>query len=483
MLVHQIWENYSDDLVALSYNGQTVTYGELKRNIKDVRDYYHTVGIKPGENVGLYSKNSPEFVYAYFAIVSIGAVVVPLNGGLTPNEIEYIAKDAGMKHIVTMQKLELEDKFKQLVISEYTQKLGSMDVEKSLVVSEMDDNQVAVIIYTSGTTGHPKGAMLTHKNLISNTESTIKAFRVTSVDRILCALPMFHCFAWTTIVLTALYSGATTVIMDTFNPKEALRIINSEKVTVVCGVPTMYNYYLTLGSVELFKFVRLFISGGASIPVEITDKFKTKLGITIVEGYGLSEASPVVTVNPLDDVRAGSIGVPIENVTVKIVNSEGKELPKGEIGELIVNGPNVMKGYYNLPEVTEKTIVDNWLFTGDMAYEDDEGYIYIVDRLKDVVIVSGMNVYPREIEEIIYQYEGVVEAAVIGVADKTRGEVTIAYIATKDNHIFDVQGLKNFLRENLAGFKLPKKVYLKDELPKNATGKIMKKILREEYNK
>jgi len=446
-----------------------------------VRDYYHTIGVKSGENVGLYCKNSPDFIYAYFAVISMGAVVVPINGSLTPKEIEYIATDAGMAHIITMQKLELKDQFKQLVISEYAPKLDSFELRESLVASEVDENDVAVIIYTSGTTGHPKGAMLTHKNLVSNAKGIVKALEITSDDKILCVLPMFHSFAWTTTVLSALYTGGTTVILEAFNPKEVLRTIRDEKVTIVCGVPTMYNYYLSLGSSEAFESMRVFVSGGASIPVEIIESFKAKFDISIIEGYGLSEASPVVTVNPLNEVRVGSIGLPLEDVEVKIVNAEKVELPSGEIGELAVKGPNVMKGYYNLPEVTDKTVVDNWLFTGDMARVDDDGYVYIVDRLKDIVIVSGMNVYPREIEEIIYKYQDIVEATVIGAPDKVRGEVTVAFIATKDNESFDIKGFKEFLREHLANFKLPKKIIMMEELPKNATGKIMKKVLREEY--
>jgi long-chain acyl-CoA synthetase len=208
------------------------------------------------------------------------------------------------------------------------------------------------------------------------------------------------------------------------------------------------------------------------------NNFSAKFNIPIVEGYGLSEASPVVSVNPMKKVKAGSIGTTIKDVFVKIVDENHKELPIGEIGQLAVKGPNVMKGYFNLPEVTKKTIVEDWLYTGDLAKIDDEGYIYIVDRLKDIVIVSGMNVYPREIEEVIYQFDGIIEATVIGGPDKTRGEVPLAYIVTKDNSQFNEKLFKEFLKKNLASFKLPKKIILLDELPKNATGKIMKKDLR-----
>jgi len=481
MLVHQLWERHADDSVIYRYHNESITYGELKVKINEVKNYFHSIGIKSGENVGLYCKNSPEFVYAYFAIVSLGAVVVPFNRTLTPHEVDFIAKDAEMKHIVTMESMDLEGDYKQLVISDYMKQLNEVELKEAPLLRNIDEDQVAVIIYTSGTTGHPKGAMLTHKNLVSNTKGIAKALNITTEDNILCVLPMFHSFAWTTTVLSALYAGATTVIMENFHPKDALKLIHDEAVTIVCGVPTMYNYYLMLGTPEGLNSVRAFVSGGASLPVEITENFKTKMGKSIVEGYGLSEASPVVSVNPLNSVRAGSIGVPLEHIEVRIVDSENRVLPDFEVGELIVKGPNVMKGYFNQSEVTEKTIVKKWLHTGDLAYKDSDGYIYVVDRLKDIIIVSGMNVYPREVEEVIYKYEGIVEATVIGIPDKTRGEAVAAFVVTQDNEGFDQKVFKQFLRENLANFKLPREIHLKDQLPKNATGKIMKKMLRSEY--
>lgn len=481
MFVHQMLERCNDDSVAFRYNDQTITYGEFKRNTKAYRDYFYTEGIRPGDNVGLFAKNSPEFIYSYFGVVSMGAVVVPLNISFTPREIEYIAMDAGMKHLISYEGLNVDRKYKQLVIQDFSSRLSNMDLQESVVMTEGDEDQVCVIIYTSGTTGNPKGALLTHLNLISNVESTSDAFEYSDSDVVLCVLPMFHSFAWTVAVLSAIDKTATIVIMETFSPKDAIRLITDEKITLVIGVPAMFNYYLSKGSKEAYQSVRLFISGGASLPVEITDSFRKKYGHAIVEGYGLSEASPVVSVNPLDDVRVGSIGKPIRDVEVKILDEDGHTLGNGEIGELLVKGPNVMKGYYNLPEVTEKTIVHGWLHTGDMARIDGEGYIYIVDRLKDIIIVGGMNVYPREIEELFYRHDGIVEAAVIGVPDETRGESVVAYIVVEDRDNFDLKELKMLLRENLAAFKLPRKYIFMQALPKNATGKIMKKMLREEF--
>ncbi|MCK8058868.1 MULTISPECIES: long-chain fatty acid--CoA ligase [unclassified Fusibacter] len=479
MLVHQLLQDHNDHAIALRYHGEAITYKTLRQKIGSTRSYLESIGVKRGDHVGLYCKNSPEFIYAYFAVVSMGAVIIPFNRTLTASEVDYIAKDAQIKLLITMESLGISDEFRQELIPEYSKLLSSDEFSLFDDAPQISEEDVAVIIYTSGTTGHPKGAMLTHRNLVSNTKGIVKALDVTSEDKFLCVLPMFHSFAWTTSVLAALYNGALIAIMENFHPKDALKMIRTEGLSVVCGVPTMYNYYLMLGTPETFVSMRVFVSGGASLPVEVMTNFSAKFGIPIVEGYGLSEASPVVSVNPMDKVKVGSIGKPIEEVFVKIVDAQHMEVARGTVGELAVKGPNVMKGYYNLKEVTDQTIEDDWLYTGDLAKIDDEGYIHIVDRLKDIVIVSGMNVYPREIEEVIYRYEGIIEATVIGISDKTRGEVPIAYIVTSDNSKFDEKAFKSFLKQNLASFKLPKKIRMMDALPKNATGKVMKKTLRD----
>jgi long-chain acyl-CoA synthetase len=338
---------------------------------------------------------------------------------------------------------------------------------------------VSVIIYTSGTTGHPKGAMLTHKNLISNAESTVSALLMTENEITLNVLPLFHSFAWTVNVLSTLMVGGSIVIMENFVPKDAIRIIEKEQITLVTGVPAMFNYYLMVGSKESFESIRVFVSGGASLPVEIIKGFKEKMGYDILEGYGLSEASPVVTINPLNKTKAGCIGIPIKNIEVRVVDTDGNEVPIGEKGELLVKGPNVMKGYYNLPEITAKTIIDDWLHPGDVAIIDEDGYVAIVDRIKDIIIVNGFNVYPREVEEVIYSYDGVLEAAVVGDSDPSRGEIVLAFVVPKDPENFDSKALKSYLRDHLASFKLPRKIIIKDGLPKNATGKILKKDIKQ----
>ncbi len=480
MFLNDLFKACPENEVAIISGDLEITYKELTENIGRFRSYLKAMGVEPGDNVGLYYKNSAEFIYAYFAVIGLGAVIVPFNRMLTAHEVEYIANDAKMKHIITMTALDLPDHYSQIVVPECIgQILATEIVEEASITRDMDD--VTTIIYTSGTTGQPKGAMLTHQNLISNADSVVKHFDMSGEDKSLCVLPMFHSFAWTVCVLAPFKSASKVVVVENFMPKDVIRTIEDKQVTMVSGVPTMYTYYLALGSAENFKSVRAFISGGASLPVEILENFEKKMDKRIFEGYGLSEASPVVTINPLSLVKPGSIGTTLPNVQVKVVLDDGTEAPVGERGELLVKGPNVMKGYINLPEVTQKTIQDDWLHTGDVAYIDSEGYVFIVDRIKDIVIVSGLNVYPREIEELLYQFGGIVEASVIGVPDKKRGEVTVAYISIGENADFDDTALKDYLKENLAQFKLPKRIIKLDTLPKNATGKIMKKTLREMF--
>lgn len=481
MFLHEMFENIPAEYVALKSNEKSISYGELRENIGKFRSYFEGLGVTKGDYVGLYYKNSPEFIYVYFAIVSMGAVIVPFNRMLTGSEAEYIAKDSKIKLIVTMNKLDMDSKYKQLILPEVMEDIMNTTItEKKKIEVSRDD--VTTVIYTSGTTGQPKGAMLTHENLVSNTESAIKHFGVVKEDKFLCVLPMFHSFAWTVCVLTPLRMGASIVILENFMPKDAIRTIFEEEITIVAGVPTMYFYLLTLGDKDAYKHVKYFISGGASLPVDTLEAFRKKFDITIYEGYGLSEASPIVSINPLGRIKPGSIGLPIPNVQVKVVDAEGQEQPIGIKGELLVKGPNVMKGYKNLPEITEKTIRNNWLHTGDVAFIDQDGFIFIVDRIKDIVIVNGLNVYPREIEEAIYQYDDILEASVIGVPDQKRGEVTVAYIVVKEPENFNMKEFKDYLKKNLASYKLPKKIDVLDTLPKNSTGKIMKRTLRDLYD-
>lgn len=473
MLLHEILNAGENDKVALIYKGQKITYKELRKNINSLRSYLYSNGVKQGDRIGLFYKNSPEFIYSYFAVISLGAVIVPFNIMLTPRELEYMINDADISLVITMQKLDINTK--QLVIPE-TPDIFTAKTEIPNI--NINENAESTIIYTSGTTGTPKGAVLTHKNLVANTISVCEEITITDKDNFLTVLPCFHSFAWTVTVSAPLSRGGTITIMEIFNPGEALRNIAEYKVTVVAGVPAMFNFYYMAGTKEMFDSVRIFICGGASLPSKLFYGFKEKFGLTIMEGYGLSEASPVVTFNPLDKSKPGSIGTPLNGVEVKIVKHDGNETDINEVGELLVRGDNVMKGYLNMPEVNAKTIVDNWLHTGDLAYKDDEGYIFIADRLKDMIIVSGLNVYSKEVEDQIAMHPDVAEVAVVGASDEKRGEVVCAYIVLKEGKELDKKTIQAFLRENLASYKIPKNVYFIEKLPKNALGKVLKHELK-----
>lgn len=485
MLVHELIFRGESDKIA--FHGQVpVTYGQFQEKVAGYRAYFYTQGIHEGDNVGLFSRNSKEFIYSYMAIVSLGGVVVPLNFQLSSREIAYVLKDAEIKTLITMQTLDLDEALvhmgvdwtvKQLVIADIEAEISTEQYAKVPVCESIDDGHDCVIIYTSGTTGNLKGAVLTHKNLISNADALNAFVSVTSIDNVLCVLPMYHAFAWLCAVINPLYGGAAITILDAFAPKETMQAIDKYQVTVVYGVPAIFNILARSGDPDLLKTVRTYVSGGATLPETVAQRFAERFGVKLQEGYGLSEASPVVTVNPIEKIKIGSIGTPLPGVEVKIEPGEG-EYSGRVVGELLVKGPNVMRGYYHLPEATAETLRGGWLHTGDVAYCDEEGYFFIVDRLKDMIITSGENVYPREIEELLYAYDGILEAAVIGVDDKLRGQSVKAFITVEEDKTVDVKEVKQYLLRNLALYKVPRDIVVIDALPKNQTGKIMKRLLQ-----
>ena len=489
MLVHDLIRQGAENAPIFRGNPD-ISYGQLQSAVASYRSYFYSNGIRPEDNVGLIARNCPEFVYCYLAITSLGAVAVPMNFQLMPREIAFIVKDSNMKHLVAMDLLDLKldlDYFEydlephQLLIPQII-KAVSDDAYRldTIPTVSIDENQPAAIIYTSGTTGNPKGAVLTHRNLVSNVHSFRAVFPIGSEDNALCVLPMYHSFAWTCAVLYTLLQGASMTILDAFAPKETIAAIREFNVTVFYGVPPMYNILARMALPEDLASIRHYVSGGAALPQKIAEQFRNKFGTAILEGYGLSEASPVVSLNPMNRVKYGSIGKPLPEVEVKVVNPRAEELPIGEIGELVVRGPNVMQGYYHLALETAHALRNGWLHTGDMAYQDAEGYFFIVDRLKDMIIVNGENVYPREVEEVLYTYPGIVETAVIGVPDDLRGEAVCAYVVLEEGKVLDKKDLRDFLVPRLAAYKIPRDFIRLDGLPKNKTGKIMKRTLREQ---
>ena len=489
MLVQELLEQGNAETIALIDGDKRITYRQLQLQVEKYRNYFHSCGIRSGENVGLLSRNSVEYIYIYMAIASLGAVVVPINFQLSDREIAYIVKDADMNFLIANQTVTLGQ---VLVKQGYDKKLTLLQVLNIVdaissqsyyncpsLPDSFSAQETCVIIYTSGTTGSPKGAELSHHNLVSDAAMFQEALSINDKDNVLCVLPMYHCFAWTCAVLNPLFSGATITILDTFAPKETTEVIKAEKVSVVYAVPPICSLLTRSATPADLATVRIIVVGGTTLPLKIAENFTAKFGVELLEGYGLSEASPVVAVNRPGKVKAGSIGLALPQIIACIVNEEGEELPSGEVGELVVWGDNVMKGYFHLPEETEQALAGGWLHTGDMAYQDEEGYIFIVDRLKDMIISNGENIYPREIEELLYAYPDIMEATVVGINDKLRGQAGAAFIVMEAGKELGKKELKEYLQANLALYKIPREFHVVDSLPKSQTGKILKRVLVE----
>jgi len=477
MLVHQLIYQGTAETIAF-YGKEKITYKQLQNEVAKYRNFFYKAGIRTGDKIGLFSRNSVEFVYSYMAIVSLGAVVVPFNFQLTTREISFIVEDSQMKHLVTTTKLELD--VNQLIIEEFADLIAGENEQAPVLPGDWPETSPCVIIYTSGTTGTPKGAVLTHHNLVSNAQAFRKVLPVSASDNVLCVLPMYHAFAWTCAVLNALLCGASITILDGFAPKETIAAIKEYGVTVIYGVPPIYNFLARTGEPQDMTGIKYLVSGGASLPEKVAKQFYEKYSVPILEGYGLSEASPVVTVNPPHKPKYCSVGKALPGLDLRIVSPKGDTLPPGAVGELTVQGPSVMAGYFNLPLETSRALENGWLHTGDLAYLDTEGYVYIVDRLKDMIISNGENIYPREIEELLYAYAGIIDAAVVGVPDKLRGQAARAYVVMEAGCTLDKKAVRDYLQNNLANYKIPRDFVQVDALPKNQTGKILKRVLRKQ---
>ncbi len=485
---------------ALLLNDDKITYGEIHNAADKLAAYLSAQGVKKGDKVALFLRNSAEFIYTIFAVSKLGAILVPINTFLKSEELSYILEDSGSTVLIASA---IHDK---VVNSSHASELcnfilweGDEDVigEKHLHFSEAlasektVDNRAgtledtAVIVYTSGTTGKPKGAMLSNKNILSNADSGRRTINVKPRDRGIVFLPMFHSFTFSIGVMLPLYVGASIVIIQSIQPfSNIFKQTLTKRVTVFFGIPDVYN---ALAKAKLpwyfmwFNGIRAFISGAAALQPKTLDAMAKKFkGATLLEGYGLSEASPAVCMNTFKKQKAGSVGTALYGYEMKIVDDEMSEVHRGTIGDIIVKGDNVMQGYLDRPTATDETIVNGWLLTGDMGYMDDEGFLFIVDRRKDLIISKGINIYPREIEEIIDAYESVGASAVIGIIDEKSGEIPIVYIELSEGvESLDEQGLKSYMKEHLANYKLPKQIHLIKELPKNATGKVLKRVLKE----
>ncbi|KZZ85911.1 AMP-binding protein [Bacillus sp. SJS] len=512
---------------AINFLGKTLTYSVLLNEAKKLAGYLQGLGLQKGDRAAIMLPNCPQGVISYYGVLMAGGVVVSTNPLYTEREIEYQLNDSGAEYIITLDllfprvsKVKALTKLKHVIVTKIQDYLPfpknllypivqrkqskvKVDVshggtthlfskiikESKAVFSKVETDPVediALLQYTGGTTGFPKGVMLTHKNIAANTVMC-SAWMYNcrrGEEKVLGLLPFFHVYGMTAVMHLSVTEGYTMILLPKFDAGDTLKTIHKEKPTLFPGAPTIYIALLNHPDLKKYDLssVQSCISGSAPLPVEIQERFEKETGGKLVEGYGLSEASPVTHSNFLWGRRKkGSIGVPWPNTDAMILSQEtGSQAEPGEKGELIVRGPQVMKGYWGKPEETEAVMKDGWLFTGDIGYMDEEGYFYVVDRKKDMIIAGGYNIYPREVEEILYEYDKIQEVVVAGVPDPYRGETVKAYVVPKEGVKISEEELNVFARQHLAAYKVPRIYEFRSELPKTAVGKILRRALIDE---
>jgi long-chain acyl-CoA synthetase len=474
------------DRPAVRLDEVVVSYAELDALTARVAGWLRARGVGPGDRIGLMLPNVPAFVVLYYGALRAGATVVPMNPLLKAREVRHYVSDSGAKMIFAWHTAAGEaaagaGEFGTetvTVTADTLEEIASWPSAAEFISRE--DEDTAVILYTSGTTGTPKGAQLTHANLRANAAiSASSLFGVTQDDVIMGCLPLFHAFGQTCALNVAVLAGASLTLIARFDPKTALSVIERDGVTVFMGVPTMYVAMLQAGrGVADTATLRLCVSGGAALPVEVLTGFGNEFGARILEGYGLSETSPVASFNRVGRAKAGSIGFPIDGVEMRVLGADGGEAPCGESGEILIRGHNIMRGYWNKPEETAGVFTDGWFHSGDVGRQDEDGFFYIVDRKKDMIIRGGFNVYPREIEEVLYEHPAVLEAAVIGVPHATHGEEVAAAVVLKPGAEAEADELREYVKARVAPYKYPRHVWLLEALPKGPTGKILKREIR-----
>ena len=464
-----------DDLV--------LSYADLDDRSARVASWLTDRGVGKGDRVGIMLPNVIEFAVLYYGALRSGAAVVPMNPLLKSREVQHYLGDSGSSLVFASSGAVEEASIGAArsgatcvqVDSTFMELIAACPVWRDVVPRRDDDT--AVILYTSGTTGTPKGAELTHANMRTNAAVTARALlAIRPDDVVMGCLPLFHSFGQTCGLNAAVLVGACVTLMPRFDAASALQVIERDRVTVFEGVPTMYGAMLHAGAgVADTSSLRICVSGGAALPVEVLRGFAETFGAPILEGYGLSETSPVASFNRLGNAKAGSIGYPIEGVEMRVLDGMGGEMPAGEVGEIAIRGHNVMKGYWQRPDATADAIRDGWFHTGDLGTKDRDGFFYVVDRKKDLIIRGGFNVYPREIEEVLYEHPAVLEAAVVGLPHPTYGEEVGAAVALRPGSVTTSDELRSYVKERVAAYKYPRHVWLVDALPKGPTGKILKR--------
>ncbi len=478
---------------ALIFEETSFTYQELDEMANRIANGLRSLGIRRGERIALFLPNIPEFVISYLGILKIGAIAVSINVMFKSDEVSYILNDCAAKIIITtesqsqyVQEADLPQ-LRHILIAEGTAKKGIsltqiMDnASPEARAIEMDRQAPASILYTSGTTGFPKGATLSHGNVLFNSYCANSCYHIQKSDRLLLYLPLFHCFGQNAILNAGLSACATIILQRRFEPEKVLQTITNHQVTMLFGVPTVFIKLLNMDTSQSnLQNIRYYFSAAASMPSEVAKNWYQKYKFVIHEGYGLTETSPFATYNHNQKYKLGSVGTPIANVEMKIVDGHGDQVQTGELGEIAIKGANVMLGYWNRPFETAEVIKNGWFHTGDIGRTDEEGFFYIVDRLKDMINVSGFKVYPSEVENVIYQHPAIAEVAVYGVGDRLQGEVVKAHIILKTGYAITEQQIIDFCSQRMATYKIPRVIKFVDAIPKNSTGKVLKRVLRQE---
>jgi len=482
---------------AVIADGRRLSYGQLNEAATRAAGGLARLGVRPGDKVALMLPNVAEFAIAYFGVLKAGGCVVPLNTLFKATEIAYELEDSDASALIVDESLlpqvrralsGVEAHHHLIVVGKrappgcqrFSDFLETGQPDFDTVQTRADDT--AVILYTAGTIGRPKGAELTHLNLFYNAALTAdRLCRITSEDVSLAALPLFHAFGQTCVMNATLYAGGTLSMLPRFEPDRVLQTIQRDRVTLLLGVPTMYWYLLHYPAAEKYDWssLRLCCSGGAALPADLQQQFQERYRLPVFEGYGLSETSPVASFNPTDrPPRPGSIGLPIYGVRMAIVDEDDRAVSPGGVGEIIIRGHNVMKGYYKRPGPTAEAMRGGWFHTGDLAYVDEEGYFYIVDRKKDMIKRGGLNIYPREVEDVLKAHPAVAEAAVVGIPDEVMGEEVKAFVVLEGDETLDTEELIEYARARMAAYKYPRYVEICTALPKDAAGKVIKRRLR-----
>lgn len=481
------------DGVALEFMGKSFTYRQLADRARQLAGGLAAHGIQAQESVALMLPNIPQFAEALYGAWMNGNVVVPMNVLLTAPEVRYVFEDADIRAVFVLDVFleraeaaiaEFANPPRIFVIGNpgrhtpYAALFGAPERDLADLYPIGDDTHV-LTIYTSGTTGKPKGAVIDNANVVAQLEMIDSGFEPIPGDRALCVLPLFHVFALNAILNSGIRHRYTIVLHPKFEVAPTLKSLHSDGITIFCGVPTMYFYLLKYAPPEMqFPKLRYCVSGGSAMPLKVLQAFEERFGAPIYEGYGLTETTVSVATNTIAARKPGSVGRPYPGVDLKIADDEGRELPPDERGEILVRGPNIMRRYLNRPYDTSEALEGGWLHTGDVGYVDREGFLYVVDRKRDLIIKGGYNIYPREVEDVIYQLPQVAEAAVVGIDDEAKGEHVRACISVRPGAVLTPVEVQSFLAANLAKYKLPNEYVFMSELPKGASGKILKRELR-----